>query len=191
MDITKTGGFIAELRREQGLTQKKLAEIIGVTDKAVSKWERGLSYPDITILPQLAEVLGVSEGEILRGERHSSSAEPQEVTNVMEYARAEISRKRNTVVRIIMIAVGGLAALAIIICAICDVCTGGGRWSLYTSLSIPFGTGLAFGALKGIEKEEPVRRTLVSLSVLIIPYLVAMQILTGRPSRKSACPALF
>ena len=44
MDITKTGSFIAELRREQGLTQRKLAEIIGVTDKAVSKWERGVYF---------------------------------------------------------------------------------------------------------------------------------------------------
>ena len=49
MDIYKTGKFIAEKRKEQGLTQKALAEKVGVTDKAISKWERGLSYPDISV----------------------------------------------------------------------------------------------------------------------------------------------
>ena len=52
--------MIAELRKRHGMTQLELAEKIGVTDKAVSKWERELSYPDINSLPKLAELLGVS-----------------------------------------------------------------------------------------------------------------------------------
>ena len=188
MDITKTGSFIAELRREQSLTQRKLAEIIGVTDKAVSKWERGLSYPDIVILPKLAEVLGVSEGEILRGERRSENAEPQEVSEAMDYARGEISRNKKTVIRIVMIAVGFLAALAVIICSVCDVGLGGGGWSLYTSLSISLGTAVALGALSGIEKGSPVRSALESLSVLIIPYLIAMQLVSHAPVAKIGVP---
>ena len=67
MNETMTlGRMIAQLRKEKGLTQLELAQLMGVTDKAVSKWERDLSYPDIATLPHLANVLGVSVDELLR-----------------------------------------------------------------------------------------------------------------------------
>lgn len=69
MDNEKMAKFIYELRKSVGLTQKELAQRLGITDKAVSKWERGLSYPDITLLVPLAEILGVTTGELLEGER--------------------------------------------------------------------------------------------------------------------------
>ncbi|HPF29064.1 MAG TPA: helix-turn-helix transcriptional regulator [Lachnospiraceae bacterium] len=69
MDKEKLGSFVAALRKEQGMTQKELAEKLCLTDKAVSKWERGLSYPDISMLEPMAEVLGVSVLELLQGER--------------------------------------------------------------------------------------------------------------------------
>lgn len=59
------GMMIAELRKEKGMTQLELAEKMGVTDKAVSKWERDLSCPDINSLPNLAEILGVSVDELM------------------------------------------------------------------------------------------------------------------------------
>ena len=65
MDCTSVGGFIAELRKEKGLTQAELAERVGVTGGAVSKWERGLCYPDIETVGRLAEVFGLSVGEML------------------------------------------------------------------------------------------------------------------------------
>lgn len=68
MDNIKTGRFIAQKRKEKKLTQKMLAQKIGVTDKAISKWERGLSYPDISLLIPLSEELGVSITEILNGD---------------------------------------------------------------------------------------------------------------------------
>lgn len=69
MDAEKTGLFIAELRKERGLTQRELAEKIGVTDKAVSKWERGRGFPDVAILETLSNELGVSIAELISGER--------------------------------------------------------------------------------------------------------------------------
>ena len=60
------GTMIAELRKQHGMTQMELAEKMGVTDKAVSKWERDLSCPDINSLPNLAEVLGVSVEELMQ-----------------------------------------------------------------------------------------------------------------------------
>ena len=67
MDRKTFGSLIAELRKEKGMTQAELAEAMGVTDKAVSKWERDLSYPDTASLPRLAEIFGVSVDELMRG----------------------------------------------------------------------------------------------------------------------------
>ena len=58
--------MIASLRKEKGLTQLELAQMMNVTDKAVSKWERDLSCPDIASLPKLAEILGVSIDELMK-----------------------------------------------------------------------------------------------------------------------------
>ena len=73
-NFSKMGQFISELRKEKKLTQKDLAEQLGVTDKAVSKWERGLSCPDISLLPKLSHILGVTTSELLNGEKSESSA---------------------------------------------------------------------------------------------------------------------
>ena len=59
------GATISALRKERGMTQLELAQKMGVTDKAVSKWERDLSFPDVASLPKLAEVLGTSVDELL------------------------------------------------------------------------------------------------------------------------------
>lgn len=69
MDTNRIGQFIAEQRRKKKLTQQQLGDKLYVTDKAVSKWERGLSFPDISILEKLAIELGVDVSEILSGER--------------------------------------------------------------------------------------------------------------------------
>ncbi len=69
IDKEKFGEFVASLRREQGLTQKELARRVYISDKAVSKWERGLSMPDITLLIPLAQVLGVTATELLECQR--------------------------------------------------------------------------------------------------------------------------
>ena len=60
------GARIAELRKDKGMTQLELAQQMGVTDKAVSKWERDLSCPDINTIPRLAQVLGVSMDELMQ-----------------------------------------------------------------------------------------------------------------------------
>lgn len=69
MDAKRLGSFIAELRKESGMTQAQLAEQLHLTAKAVSKWERGLGYPDITILEPLANALGVTVSELFQCQR--------------------------------------------------------------------------------------------------------------------------
>ena len=69
LDKAAFGRFLAQLRREKGMTQKELAATLYVSDKAVSKWERGLSVPDISLLVPLAEQLNVTVAELLQGRR--------------------------------------------------------------------------------------------------------------------------
>ena len=68
MDQQKIGRFIAERRKNKNLTQMQLAEILGITDRAVSKWERGLSLPDSSIMLDLCSELGISVNDLLSGE---------------------------------------------------------------------------------------------------------------------------
>ena len=69
MNQEKTGAFIAELRKEKGLTQAQLAERFGLSNKAVSKWETGKSLPDASIMIDLCDFLGITVNELLSGER--------------------------------------------------------------------------------------------------------------------------
>lgn len=79
------GTMIAELRKQHGMTQLELAEKMNVTDKAVSKWERDLSCPDINSLPKLAEILGVSVDELMQIKKEA--AEPvSKVQGIMDVA---------------------------------------------------------------------------------------------------------
>lgn len=68
MDNIQTGKLIAELRKQQGLTQQQLADKLNLSNKTISKWESGSGSPDISNLPILADALGVSVDELLRGE---------------------------------------------------------------------------------------------------------------------------
>ena len=67
MDQNKTGQLIRALRTELGMTQRQLADALGVTDRAVSKWERGLGCPDVSLLPGLSRALGVPVEGLLSG----------------------------------------------------------------------------------------------------------------------------
>ncbi len=68
MDQEKIGEFISEKRKEKGLTQAELAEKLGITDRAVSKWERGKSLPDASIMLELCFILGITVNDLLSGE---------------------------------------------------------------------------------------------------------------------------
>lgn len=69
MDLIKIGNFIALLRKEKGLTQVQLADMIGVSDKTISKWERGNGLPDVSLMLPLCDALGINVNELLTGER--------------------------------------------------------------------------------------------------------------------------
>ena len=78
MDNKKFGQFILKLRKEKGWTQLELAEKLNITDKAVSKWERGTGFPDIKMIEPLAEVFNVSILEIMQSERIPGQTIPKD-----------------------------------------------------------------------------------------------------------------
>lgn len=94
------GHFLIKLRKEKGLTQKQLAEQLYLSDKAVSKWERGLSFPDISSLIPLAKILEVTTTELLCGKRMDSSTPftTQEVESLMEKT-ISLSKEDNEKIR--------------------------------------------------------------------------------------------
>ncbi len=112
MDNTKTGALIAERRRALSLTQDELAEHLHVTGKAVSKWERGLSFPGVDLLIPLADTLGVTVMDLLAGE----IVEPPQIEAAAEtvvidtLTAAERSRQRSRIV----IGMTAMAAVALI-----------------------------------------------------------------------------
>lgn len=68
MDLVKIGKYIAGKRKDLGMTQKQLAEKLGMSDKSVSKWERGVCLPDVSVYSELCQILGISINEFLAGE---------------------------------------------------------------------------------------------------------------------------
>ena len=84
MDTMKTGAYLASLRKAAGMTQQDVADRLGGSNKTISKWESGGGFPDIVILPALAELYGVSADELLVGESlHQSPSAPSQVAQYL------------------------------------------------------------------------------------------------------------
>ena len=96
------GTMIAELRKQHGMTQLELAEKMGVTDKAVSKWERDLSCPDINSLPNLAEILGVSVEDLMQIKKEAE-APVSKAAEIMEIAPKAVAMAMGVAVTVLTI----------------------------------------------------------------------------------------
>lgn len=181
MNHTQIGTFIAKCRKEQKLTQAQLAEKLNITDRAVSKWETGKSMPDSSIMLELCGILGITVNELLSGEKiemkHTENYMNDE--NYMNYEKkAEenliaLKQKNENILsknRTIEILFSMALFLGIVVCLTCDMAISGHlTWSLIPVSSIALAwivatPGIIFGK-KGIPFG------LISLSILIIPYL--------------------
>ena len=74
MEKKTLGSFLTALRKANGMTQKELADRLNVSDKAVSRWERDENCPDLTLIPIIADIFGVTSDELLRGERSTAES---------------------------------------------------------------------------------------------------------------------
>ena len=115
MDQMKTGKFIADMRKTQGLTQKELAEKLGLSDKTISKWECGNGMPDNSIMLELCDILHISVNELLSGERLSSENYSQKAEeNIMNLIQNTDATERNNKRSFISTLVGVMALILVI-----------------------------------------------------------------------------
>lgn len=85
MDCRKVGELILSLRKEKKMTQRQLADALNISDKTISKWERGLGCPDVSLLHELSEVLGVNVGKILLGNLQSNEVDGGNMRKIKFY----------------------------------------------------------------------------------------------------------
>ena len=97
MDQLKIGKFIAECRKKANLTQMQLAEKLGITDKAVSKWERGVAMPDTSIMLELCDILSININELLSGEKIDMENNNQKNEQLLLDMAKEIEKKNKTI----------------------------------------------------------------------------------------------
>ena len=97
MDQIKIGRFIAVRRKRANLTQLQLADRLGVTDKAVSKWERGITMPDTSIMLELCDTLGISVNELLSGEKINMENSSQKNEQLLLDMAKELEKKNKTI----------------------------------------------------------------------------------------------
>lgn len=111
MDLQKTGAFIAQCRKEKNLTQKELADLLGVTDKAVSRWETGKGFPDSSLMQPLAMTLGISVTELVNGEPYRPQTAEQQADDALLSAVSYAKRMGKSVSASTLAAAGVLTAL--------------------------------------------------------------------------------
>ena len=114
MDPKKTGTIILDARKKLNMTQKDLADKLYVSDKAVSKWERGLCFPDISVLIPLTEILKISLYDLLRGERMNKVEVEETLKDTINYSNSELKRKKKKYLTISSIIVGVIALVSLI-----------------------------------------------------------------------------
>ena len=113
MDNIQTGKLIAELRKQQGLTQQQLADKLDLSNKTISKWESGSGSPDISNLPILADALGVSVDELLRGELSKTDTEQNNDVSKNDVPKKELTpeEKRERAIIALAASLGALLGI--------------------------------------------------------------------------------
>ena len=115
MDLIKIGKYIAGKRKSLGMTQKQLAEKLGMSDKSVSKWERGVCLPDVSVYKELCSILGISLNEFLAGEDIAQENMIQKSeTNIIEVIRDNINKQKCLKVMKCILLVIAICAVSII-----------------------------------------------------------------------------
>ena len=96
MDLVKIGKYIAGKRKVLGMTQKQLAEKLNMSDKSVSKWERGICLPDVSVYMELCEILGISINEFLAGEDiDAENVEKKSEDNIIQVTKDSKKKQKN------------------------------------------------------------------------------------------------
>ena len=143
MDSQKFGAFVAQCRKDKKMTQADLAAKLNVTDKAISRWERGVGFPDINTIEPLAAALDASVAELMESERIDESevsitTSNEIVNNTLNFAEKQIQQERKNILSII----GCLTSAVILILYLDSI-----GWQLDTFLFTVVGVILPFVAI--------------------------------------------
>ena len=179
MDAIKVGEHIARLRKEQGLTQLELALQLHVTDKAVSRWERGVGLPDIQTIEPLAQTLGVEVMEIIRGEVLPPQQHSAAVDETLAFVReSEKLRRREGKVLLWGLGLGALGLLFFLamLAVVMRHAPAGSRNLLAVLSALPASLGLALVLSVAILAMERSRaaQAVSRAAVLYLVYVVAV-----------------
>ena len=115
MDQIRIGRFIAQCRKADGLTQRQLADGLGISDKTVSKWECGNGLPEVSLMLPLCAALGITVNDLLSGERVAQADyQKKAAENMMELIRENAENKKRLALSLICAAITGIAVCALI-----------------------------------------------------------------------------
>ncbi|MDE5782452.1 MAG: helix-turn-helix domain-containing protein [Lachnospiraceae bacterium] len=143
MDQKKVGAFMKELRKEKGITQEALAEILGVTGRTISRWETGSNMPDLDILIQVADYYEVEIREILDGERKSEKMNKELEETVLKVADYSNEEKMRLIKKLHVFSwIGVISFVIFLLLESMGLADSG-----YTETIASFCGGLAFGIL--------------------------------------------
>jgi transcriptional regulator with XRE-family HTH domain len=180
MDNKKMGEFISTLRKSRNLTQRDLANQLGITDKAVSKWERGAGYPDISMLRPIADILGTTVNELLEGEvyQNITEQEKKDMIKVLDYVdKVKTGTKKNLREILVLILLSSLL-LAISTCTIVNVAVNQSlTWSILVIIGCVMGGFLLLPLL--LLKRRGWLLSLCFLTILILPFLYITEMVTS------------
>ncbi len=125
MDQIKTGKYIAECRKNRNLTQRELAERLGLSDKTVSKWECGKGMPDVSLMLPLCEVLGISVNELLSGEHLNEKQYKEKAEeNMMDLIKEKQENKKKIALSALAAFVGIVGGVPLImVSGLCEMPT--------------------------------------------------------------------
>lgn len=181
MDAKIFGAFIAECRKEKNMTQADLAAKLNVTDKAVSRWERGIGFPDISTIEPLASALEISVLELMKSERITTDEVTKEevmeiVTDTLSVAKQQRRKERKNALCIL-----GIVAAAVVLVLLLD----SAQWQMETFIFMGVGVILplfcAFGLLallgSGIwrkVKGRPCGQTFALVLALLLLFIIFM-----------------
>lgn len=175
LDKRKFGAFVSQLRKEKGYTQKELSERLMISDKAISKWETGLGFPDINTIEPLADALGISVLEVMRSERIaeteiSSDTATTALTDTFELVKLQRKAERKSIMKI----AGCVAAFLLLVFLIDSMGWLGFMVAYFPVICLFAGIALVIYGIWRKKNGLPSLQTFIlAVSMVLIPLCVA------------------
>ena len=152
MDQVKIGKFIAQMRKEQNLTQRGLADKLSISDKTVSKWERGRGLPEVSLMLPLCGALGITVNDLLSGERVSgTNYQKKAEENMMDLMKENEENKRWMILSVICAVITVIAVCALVVIASCLEMPAAARVALLIFAAAVAATGVGAAAVLDVK----------------------------------------